>query len=192
MASLAAEVLKLLECENTPIKEKSEGEQGECKQSAADLLLKLVKEARIQLFKDEVGIGYASLPVDLHREIHQLNGKYFRLWLNRLYYHKTGKALSTENLRTVAGTLQAMALFDGKTHRLELRIAKGPDGAFWYDLGTNDWSAIRIDNSGYSIRKLPPVIFQRKANMSAQVIPQKGGNEIEVTRWQGDDLQNLI
>ena len=176
MASQAAEVLKLVDPADLPelMGEAQPEEPKQKRKSAADELLELVNASGLILFKDEYGAAFAAIPVDGRQEVHSLRSKAFRLWLNRLFYQAKDRALQSDAMRMVRDTLEAEAVFDGPTKVLALRVASGPDGAFYYDLCGDGWQAVRIDDTGYTV-KSPPILFRRRANSGPQVLPKKAG-----------------
>ena len=94
-----------------------------------------------------------------------------------MYYELAGDTLGSEIISEVVETLESEALFDGPIKKLEPRINKDPDDPFvyWYDLGNEEWSAIRITPEGWSIVESGdvPIIFRRYAGQLPQVIPSR-------------------
>lgn len=174
MANQAAEILKLVDPADLPELPGQADDEKPKRKSAADELLELVNASGVILFKDEYGAAFAAVPVDERQEVHSLRSKAFRLWLNRVFYQAKDRALQSDAMRMVRDTLEAQAVFDGPTKTLALRVASGPDGAFYYDLCGDSWQAVRVDDSGYTI-KLPPILFRRRSNSGPQVMPRKSG-----------------
>ena len=145
------------------------------RQSAADKLLEIALPNLI-LFQDEYGSGHAVVNVGDHQEVHAVGSKRFKMWLSYIYFQEFEKGISADALKIVQNTLAAQAVFTGQEIRLNLRVASAPDGAFFYDLGGPDWAAVRIDDAGFSVVKIPPVVFRRKANTAAQVVPRARGS----------------
>jgi len=52
----------------------------------------------------------------------------------------------------------------------------GLDGRIYIDLGTDDWSAVEIDESGWRIDAEPPVRFRRSRGMQPLPVPEEGGS----------------
>lgn len=150
--------------------------------SQSQRLMELVEEENAVFFHDETGAAYAAVPVESRREIHAVRSKRFRLWLTRLFYGKAGSPPGSEALRSVQDILEARALFDGQQKKLSLRTATGADMAFYYDLGAADWSAVRIDDDGWRVIPIPPILFKRRGNTGPQVVPQRDPEGRGVTR----------
>ena len=175
MAALASLVLQEMEPSEVAALGTSPDEEKKARRSTADLLLEIVNESGVIVFRDEYGAGFAAIMLDGRQEIHGLNSKMFKLWLQRLWYQKTEKALQSDALRMVQATLQGTAAFDGQIKPLSLRVARGVDDAFYYDLGDPSWAVVRIDDDGYNVKSAGPILFRRRANTGAQVRPSSKG-----------------
>ena len=179
MASIASQVLEELAPDELDTLDGSPTEgkipDKKTRKSTADMLLEYANESGVIVFKDEYGAGFAAIAIDGRQEIHGLNSKMFRLWLQRLWYQKTEKALQSDALRMVQQTLQSQAAFGGDIKPLSLRAACGIDGAFYYDLGDPSWAVVRIDDDGYEVKPAGPILFRRRANTGAQVRPSSKG-----------------
>ena len=146
-----------------------------------EILLQIVAGTGTSFFADEIADLYAVIPAGGHSELLRLDGGDFKLWLQSLYYGRTGKPISADALAQAIGVLGAKARFDGGGPRkLSTRVAEH-DGAFWYDLTNGDWQAVKITPDGWNVSNSPPVIFNRYRHQAAQVMPRqpngKGGVE---------------
>jgi hypothetical protein len=154
-------------------KEKSSGNEKD-KPSQADILIRIAT-GEAYLFHDEARDGYASLPINGHRETWPLRSKFFKQWLVRQYYEQTEKSPNNEALRQALNVIEAKAVFDGPEIKLSLRVAEH-EGALWYDLANKAWQAVKITPDGWEVINNPPILFRRFKNTTAQVLPQKGGS----------------
>lgn len=145
----------------------------------ADILVSL--GSRALLFHAENYDSYAAVDVNGHREVWPLRSRGFRQWLVREFYMATGKAPTNESLSQALNVLEARAVFDGKVHRLNLRVAEY-NGAFWYDLADSEWRAVKITPDRWELVERPAVLFRRYQNTASQVEPQRGGDLKEFHR----------
>jgi hypothetical protein len=81
--------------------------------------------------------------------------------------------LNAEKLTSTLNILKANAEFGGKVRELHLRVSFAPNNShsIYYDLTNSNWEVVRITENGWSIEKLPPIIFRRYSNQQAQVYP---------------------
>lgn len=140
------------------------------KQSKTERVIELAEE-RAEFFSDQFDDGYAAVDVDDHREILKISSSRFKTWVSHLFWKEDDATLSDTALKTVITNLEGRALFDGDENRLHNRVAKH-DHAFWCDLTNEDWQAVRIDKSGWTVMDEPPVLFRRYSHQEPQVIPE--------------------
>jgi Bifunctional DNA primase/polymerase, N-terminal len=137
-------------------------------------VLELVKRNCSEFFLDQYNSSYAAFRVNQHTEIMSMQSRRFRNWVCKTYYENTGEPPSAEELAGTLNILKANAEFGGKERELHLRIAPVPNSySIYYDLTNKEWEAIRISENGWSIEKLPPIIFRRYTNQQAQVYPTR-------------------
>jgi hypothetical protein len=153
-------------------KEKSSGNEKD-KPSQADILIRIAT-GEAYLFHDEARDGYASLPINGHRETWPLRSKFFKQWLVRRFYEQTEKSPNNEAIRQALNVIEAKAVFDGPEIKLNLRVAEH-EGALWYDLANKAWQAVKITPDGWEIVDNPPILFRRYKNTAAQVLSKPGG-----------------
>lgn len=144
-------------------------------QSIADELIELVEGNSTELFHDEFKEPMAVLRINGHCETWSCKSRQFKRWLANLYWTATRKVPNGEAIQNALGVIEAKACFEGKTYKLENRIALH-DGAFWYDLTNDHWQAVKITENGWEIVNEAPILFKRYAHQQPQVIPLKGGN----------------
>lgn len=137
--------------------------------STADLLIDIGKSA--ELFHDEVNEPYARIGGVNYR----LRSKEFKSWLAGQCWQAYLKAPNTDSINTALNVLEAIARFEGKEHRLEVRVA-ACDGAIYYDLCDPTGRAVKIDKTGWQVVDDPPNLFKRYPHMQPQVEPKSGGN----------------
>ncbi|MGI9009981.1 MAG: hypothetical protein ACR2F1_02190 [Nitrososphaeraceae archaeon] len=112
-----------------------------------------------------------------HFEVTSLRDKKMRLFLSNLYHSKYNKVINAEAISNVLTTLEAWAIFKGKTFPLHLRVTwtnpKIKDSIL-YDLTDDNWKCIKItkNNSWEIIHKIDYPVFKR-FHESPQVLPDK-------------------
>jgi hypothetical protein len=147
------------------------------KPAARVLLLDLLGEA--ELWHDPERIGYATLPMDGHRENYELGSNGFKDWLALRAYEATGTVPAAETVEAALRVARARAL-RGLCHRTWRRVADH-DGRIYLDLGCPRWRAVEIVSTGWKIVDSVPVKFLRSRGMLALPEP-KAGETIEVLR----------
>ena len=131
------------------------------------------------LFHDPQGTPFARVHVSDHLETWSLGSKSFKRWLQHQYFRQHGSAPGKDGVGNALGVLEGLAVFEGPEHALSVRVARHED-AIWYDLGDDQWRAVRIDARGWEIMDSPPPIFRRYAHQQAQVVPVPGGDLIRL------------
>ena len=162
------------------ISENNESEAEGEYQKPAEKVLELVEPHIGLLFKNELdGSAFARIEVNGRYETLLINKNYrFELLVRKIYYDTTNKSLGRESLKEVVDNLESRALFgDGGSKKLNLRIGTDPDDnlTYWYDLGNENWDAVRITKDGWEIidSGRVPIMFRRYAGQQAQVYPSK-------------------
>lgn len=145
-------------------------------QSESTRIVDLVSEFGAELFHDEFGEPFASVRVDEHIETMAMKSPAFEEWIQRVYYRRYGKVPRRQTLSDAFGSLRGMARFDGPQYRVSVRVAADDDGRIWLDLGTDAWSAIVVDESGWQIVAHPDVRFHRPGPMQPLPEPTRGGS----------------
>ncbi len=155
-----------------------------------DLLIEEASEEGIEIFADQFKMAFAAIQRDGHRETLSISDSLFAYWLRYIHYKRNLRgALNSDVLKNATEELKARAIFSGRTIELSQRVA-WLNGELWYDLGNEDWNAVRIHPSivphGWEVVANPPILFRRSPFMESQVMPEPGGS------WDGFlDLLNL-
>ena len=114
----------------------------------------------------------------------------FKRWLAHEFYRGTGNTPKRDALNQAIDEAAARAHFDGKEHTAWVRVARGPNGFIYLDLGDSDWRAVEIRPDGWDIvTEPPPVKFRRSVNALALPVPTHGGSigELRVLLKLKDD-----
>jgi hypothetical protein len=156
----------------------SGGSRSKGGRSQADRLLALVKaDEGVELFHSPMRDAFARVRVDDHHETLPVASRAFKEWLSRQLYLAIGKVPGRQALETAANTIAGIAKFDGPECEVHVRIA-GCDSEVWFDLGTPDWSAVRIGPDGWSFvpSDRVPVRFVRPTGLMPLPVPVPGGS----------------
>jgi primase-polymerase (primpol)-like protein len=154
------------------------GTSHECDKSrgpAADRLVAYAMEAGGELFVDQFGAPHVFAegePLPLSSRCHG--------WLRRLMWEKESKTVSSDALKTAAGTLAAFAENLGVVRELHTRAA-WHEGVLYYEL--HPGRVIRVDGSGWSFEVDPPVLFRRLPNLKPLPDPEPGGSIEDLGRF---------
>ena len=143
-----------------------------------DALLQICDEARV--WRSLEGEAFASLPVRGHIEHHPLASRSFRNWmLHRLAcsFAQNGRpASANENaVRDSRAAIEARALVDGIAYPVALRLVE-QDSAIYLDLGTPDWSVVKITADGWSVIPEAPLPILRGKRAAPFVAPMTSGD----------------
>jgi hypothetical protein len=139
----------------------------------AEMILKFAAPAK--LFHSPAGRAYACVPIGAHHETLPVRSSALRLWLIRLFHERKKRPPASDGLQAALGVLEARALFDGPEEPVFVRVAPGPDGSLFIDLGDATCRAIHVRPGSWEIAGQPSVRFYRPAGMRALPTPERGG-----------------
>jgi hypothetical protein len=143
------------------------------RKTAGDMLLQLALQATYFHTPDK--IAYADIRTEGDRHTYAVRSKAFRLWLSGEYFSRHGKGIGSQTLQDTLNTLEAIAIFQGETRDVHLRVAEY-QGKTYLDLGSADWKAIEIDATGWRMVSDPPVRFWRPDSLLPLPYPVEGGS----------------
>jgi hypothetical protein len=118
--------------------------------TVADELVALVQE-QASLFHTTDGACFVTLN-ELPGKTYRLDSKLFSEWLGYAYFTATRTAVSDQALRAARNVLTGIATHEGEERQAFLRAARVGD-RYYLDLGSDDWSVIEIQATGW--RHLP-------------------------------------
>jgi hypothetical protein len=173
-------ILKTLDSNYDLIVNKSGGSGDGGDRSAAgtiaDTIVKLAME-NSTLFKDEFNLPYALVKINDHFEVMSIKGSNFESYLSKLYYDNNDKkAANAEAINNAKRTLVSIAIFEGKTIPLHLRIAWGNSetkDSIYYDMTDEKRRCVKITKGeGWKIvDNQIEVLFKRFGTQSPQIEP---------------------
>jgi hypothetical protein len=150
------------------------------KPTQADVLLELAEDA--ECFHTPAGEPYASVPVADHTETWPLKSSQFRLWLLKRYYDRFRKPPRGQTLAEAIGVLSARAMFEGKEHRVDVRLAERR-GVIFVDLGDAGWTTIVVSERGWARVVKSRMKFRRGPGSRALPMPEKHGSLEDLRRF---------
>lgn len=145
------------------------------KDSKATLIVKLVMEAGVELFRDPADRTYATFAMGEHWETWPTSSQPFKRYLRNLYYGKYEGAPNAQSLVDALGVLEAKAQFSGDECDVFFRVAGDPLRIV-IDLGDPDWRAIEIRPRSWRVLDAHPVKFRRTGGMLPLPMPVPGGS----------------
>ena len=149
-------------------------------------LIAIATRSDVEVYHSPDRTPYADITIAGHRETWPLRSRGFKFWLRGQFYRESKTAPNSDAISTAMGVLEAMALFNGRTREVNLRIAAVGDDRVYLDLCDEQWRQVEITRDGWRITDSAPspVRFRRTAGMLALPTPQPGGSI--------DDLRQFI
>jgi hypothetical protein len=161
----------------------------------SDRIVDLVVEAGTTFVHDDGQRPYAILKRGGHREVWSLRSRTFKHFVRHLFHQVEETIPAAQSLVDAIAMLEAKALFEGEEHIIHLRIA-GSGDTIYLDLCDEHWRAVEITPSGWSVVKVPPVLFRRADGMKALPVPKRGGSIEELHEFLNlageDDFRLLV
>ena len=161
------------------------------KDSAATKLIRIAES--YELFHDATQEGYATVPLNGHRETIRVGSRIFRRFISHDFFKAEGKAPTAQALASALPTVEALAIHEGNQQDVHIRVAEA-DGTLCLDLCNDRWEAVRVTKTNWKVIQNPPVKFVRPGGMLPLPHPAKAGSlrDIErLTTIRGDELTLL-
>ncbi len=143
------------------------------RRNVASKLVELTND--VEFIHDQDDKCYALVKKDGVRQTFQLGTRGFESWLAREFYMTHESVTGAQALADATNTLKGKAVYEGECREVFLRSAKDGD-SYLIDLGTEDWSAVRVDSTGWEIVTNPSVVFRRTQTTRPLPIPEYGGD----------------
>jgi hypothetical protein len=151
------------------------------KLSASEKLIRLAEDC--ELFHDSDGRGYATLPMENHKENWQIKSKGFSRFLHKRFYDKFQKVPNSQAMTDALELIDTKAQYEGSKHSVYIRVGK-LNGKNYLDLCNDQWEVVEITNDGWEVISESPVKFIR--SMSALPLPNP------VQRGAIEDLKEFL
>lgn len=170
-------------------REKGFDEQTPASQTMTAALVLLALSEVVELFNDGDGNAFATLPSSGPAIAHRITSGGFKTWLRHRAHREMEKPVGTGPLNEAIATIEAVALFDGKSQAVNVRIA-GDSQAVSIDLGRPDGTVLHIDKQGWSTQANTLYKFVRGAGFEQLPNPAKEGDLRPLQTFFGLDDQN--
>ena len=148
----------------------------------------------VDLWHDANRIAYATYPVNGHLENWPIRSRDLRMWLSGRYYEETGGAIGGQALEDGIRILEARAVNNGPLCECFIRVGHQA-GKLYLDLCHDDWRAIEITGTSWTVVERPPVKLMRSAAMRSLAQPEQGGLIEELRRFvnaSDDDFMMVV
>jgi hypothetical protein len=158
--------------------------------SVADEIVKFVR-ANADLVRSDDGVAYARFPLDGHRETARTGSTGFKQWVAGQRV-ESGKGCPKPE--AIKEALQVIDYYASREKRqpVYLRWAHLGDTIF-LDLGSDNWSVVKVTKEGWTVEPESPVVFRRHNNMAALPVPIRGGSLDDLRPFfTGDDNGFLL
>jgi hypothetical protein len=157
------------------------------------LLVQLSSRARQHFIAADTEDIYADIEIIKDGETYPatvaIQGRSYGRWLNMHFYDEYGRAAPIETFKTALRTIEARTISELTSFQLFPRVAQVEDTdghrVIYLDRGDPTGEALRIDHTGWTLIKDPPVKFVRpEGGIGELPSPLPGGNI--------DDLEKLL
>jgi putative DNA primase/helicase len=128
----------------------------------------------VHLWHDANRVAYATYPVNGHLENWPIRSRDFRVWLSGRYFEETGGAIGGQALEDGIRILEARAVNNGPLCECFIRVGHQA-GKLYLDLCHDDWQAIEITSTTWTIIEKPAVKLMRSTAMRSLAPPEQGG-----------------
>jgi hypothetical protein len=151
------------------------GGRGISQPKASEECLRLARSAGMELFKDEVGDAYASIPQPGGGVLtHAVRSGTMKRWVRGVYHSAKGKPISQQAFAEVLDTIEALAETEGAEKQTHVRIGSAGDSIF-IDIGDATGRLVEITTSGWEIKNACPIKFVRPPGLGVLPLPTRGG-----------------
>jgi len=131
------------------------------KSSKLSRALDLVKEHGCEFWHNQDNEAFVSFNVGGHIEHWRVDSMAFGEWLSHASFVGGIGSLNKDVLSEVRAALTGRAKYQGSKYDTAVRVALDSQGHHWIDTTNDNWDAIKISDSGWTIVKNPPVRFIR-------------------------------
>jgi len=119
--------------------------------------------------------AYATILIDDHQETWPVRSQTFKRYLAMRFFDEEGKAMNSDALSAAVNLIEAKALFEGETHKVNVRVAEC-EGNIFLDLCNESWQVVEITPQGWQVVDESPIRFRRSRGMLPLPAPEPGGS----------------
>jgi hypothetical protein len=153
---------------------KSDSADSKKADASAFALVEFAKR-RVQLFHTAQKDAFARVWIKDHRETYRIKSHTFEEWLFGMCHQELGAVPSHSAVKAAQSTLAAHACFASGRSEVHVRLAAGPGGDVYVDLGSDGWEIVKIGSEGWEVIGGSRVDFWRPPGMKALPRPMRGG-----------------
>ena len=151
--------------------------KAEARTSKASRAIDLFTASGAQLWHNPDGEPYADTRDDAGvRRMIPVRSRACRTLLSGLLYREEGSAIGGQSATDAIDVLHAIAIHEGHEREVYTRLARGPDGEIYLDLGDDSWSAVWVTAHGWDVVPEPPVRFRRPRGLRPLPVPTRDGS----------------
>lgn len=158
--------------------------------SLTERLVAIGKADGVVLFHDSHKVAYASVPSGAGRTVYRLKSVGFQRFMRHRLHEELGKPVSHGPLSEAIATLEALAVFEGEEHIINLRVA-GDANNVEIDLGHADGRCVKIKGEGWVVAARPNFHFLRSSGFLALPEAVHGGDLRELQKLLSLDEKNF-
>jgi hypothetical protein len=152
--------------------------------STPSILVDIAKKSVKRFFKDKHENVYATIEIDGHREIVNLESTRFRHYLRLLYSKYSNSIVSAQSINSTIDHLAAFVAFRGEIRECQMRLAwVKQDKEIMYDMTDDEWRSIRITQDGWKILSGQEDIAFLRFNQTRQVDPDPHKNQLAMEHF---------
>ncbi len=165
--------------------------QGSEKPNQAQIIVGMVLDSPIKLFTNQFHEAVLTLP-DSSFLTCKIDSEMTRHLLFKMFWDSEGKPPSAEGVNNAIKTLQGIAVFDQPQIEVFNRVGR-KGNTVYYDIGDGT-HIVKISPDGWTLEAESPIYFRRFSHQKKQVLPQRGGNLIELFKFINvqQDPQKLL
>lgn len=148
---------------------------GKKKASPADVMIAMMEAMPgVQLFRDGFYVPYISIAEpNKGPTVYALKSDNGKLFLKRLYFNQTNKAIARQDFDQVVDTLCAKALFSGPKLDIFTRVGER-EGKIYIYLADDESRAVVIDENGFKVTREYPPLFVKMEGVLELPTPIQG------------------
>ncbi|MBP6002214.1 MAG: bifunctional DNA primase/polymerase [Pyrinomonadaceae bacterium] len=147
------------------------------RENQSQKIMHLVDAAGVGFFHTADGETFASIPVNSHRENHDIGSKFVKNWIGQQYWESEEKVPNSQALSDALNALKGKAIFDSPQHEIYVRLAEF-DKKIYLDMGNEGWQVVEITTHGWKIIEANdcPIKFRRPKGQLPLPTPITGGD----------------
>lgn len=149
-------------------------------EQAALRLISLIQQH--ETFLNQFGECFIVIDFDQNKQVWNIESHQFKEWLMYQHYEQFGSTVSSSAFNDALTVMMGKTRFQSPTIETNKRIAKSED-SYFLDLGTSNWSSVKINRLGWSVIAENPANFIRFAGSLPLPTPRPGADIKDITEF---------